>query len=152
MLKLENILDKYMNYICPLCSIDPSNHSFKIIKETDNIIYYYSCPSEAKLYFDTNGIITHYNGMLSQIPKNKKWIWIFDSKDFSFKHYIQINLGIELAQLISNKFSYNLSKIIIINPTIYILSTYNIVKLFLKKEVNDIITFDATVKDNILEY
>ena len=67
MLELENILDKYMNYSCPLCRIDPSNHSLTKIKENENIIYYYSCPSQAKLYFDTNGIINHYNVILSEI-------------------------------------------------------------------------------------
>ena len=138
-----------MNYICPLCSIDPSNHSLTKIKETEKYIYYYSCPSQAKLYFDTNGIINHYNGMLSEIPKNKKWIWIFDSKDFDLKHFIQINLGIQLAKLISSKFSHNLLKIIIINPTIYILSTYNILKPFLTKEVNNIIIFDSLRGKNI---
>ena len=151
MLELENILDKYMNYSCPLCRIDPSNHSLTKIKENENIIYYYSCPSQAKLYFDTNGIINHYNGILSEIPKNKKWIWIFDSKDFGFKHFIQINLGIELAKLISNKFSNNLLKIIIINPTIYILSTYNILKPFLTKEINNIITFNTYLRDKNID-
>jgi hypothetical protein len=138
-----------MNYTCPLCRIDPSNHSLTKIKETEKYIYYYSCPSQAKLYFDTNGIINHYNGMLSEIPKNKKWIWIFDSKDFDLKHFIQINLGIQLAKLISSKFSHNLLKIIIINPTIYILSTYNILKPFLTKEVNNIIIFDSLRGKNI---
>lgn len=155
MLEPENILDKYMNYSCPLCRIDPSNHSLKKFKETENVIYYYSCPSEAKLYFDTNGIINHYNGVLSEIPKNKKWIWIFDSKDFGLKHFIQINLGIELAKLISSKFSHNLLKIIIINPTIYILSTYNILKPFLTKEVNNIIIFNTLMNktdDDLFEY
>lgn len=137
-----------MTYICPLCLIDPSNHSLKIIKEVNNIIYFYSCPSDAKLYFDTNGIISHYNGMLSEIPENKKWIWIFDSKKFEFKHFIQINLAIELAKLISGKFSKNLLKIIIINPTIYILSTYNILKPFITKEVNNIVIFKNSITDN----
>ena len=137
-----------MNYICPLCSIDPLNHSLKKLKETNNVVYYYSCPSEAKLYFDTNGIINHYTGVLSEIPENKKWIWIFDSKNFDFKHFIQINVGIELAKLISSKFSKNLFKILVINPTFYILSTYNILYPFLKKEVNDIIIFKNSVTDN----
>lgn len=127
--------------------IDPSNHSLTKLKEINNTIYYYSCPSEAKLYFDTNGIIHHYNGILSEIPENKKWIWIFDSKNFGLKHFIQINLAIELAKLIINKFSKNLSKIIIINPTFYILSTYNILQPFLTKEINGIISFNNEHKE-----
>lgn len=136
-----------MSYVCPLCIIDPSNHSLTKLKEINNIIYYYSCPSEAKLYFDTNGIINHYNGILSEIPENKKWIWIFDSKNFELKHFIQINLAIELAKLITSKFSKNLLKIIIINPTFYILSTYNILLPFLTKDIKDIIIFKNEYKE-----
>jgi len=132
-----------MNYICPLCSIDPSSHSLVKIKETEAFIFFYSCPSDAKLYFDTDGIINHYNGILSEIPKNKKWIWIFNSKNFIFKHFAEFNVGIELAKLITNKFSHNLEKIIVINPTIYIYLTYKSIKLFLNDFINQTIVFDS---------
>jgi hypothetical protein len=66
-----------MTYICPLCEIEPLSHSLSKIEETNNVIYYYTCPSKAKLYYDAESIINHYNGVLSEIPCNKKWIWIF---------------------------------------------------------------------------
>jgi hypothetical protein len=52
----------------------------------------------------------------------------FDSAGFDLKHFMQINVGIELAKLISTKFSSNLEKIKIINPTIYVSATiiYNL--------------------------
>jgi len=131
-----------MNYICPLCSIDPSSHSLSKIRETESKIFFYSCLAAAKLYFDSDGIVNHYNGMLSEIPKNKKWIWICDSKDFNFNHFIQINVGFELAKLITSKFSDNLLKIIIINPTIYITLAYKSIKIFLSDDVNNKITFE----------
>ena len=130
-----------MNYQCPLCSIYPNAHSLIKIKEIDDIVYLYSCPAQAKLYFDVDGIIKHYDGVLSEIPTNKQWIWIFDSKEFDFKHFIQINVGIQLAKLISSKFSYNLTKIIIINPTFYISSTYNVIYPFLNEKMKTIIQF-----------
>ena len=136
-----------MTFICPLCSIDPSSHSLFKYKEINDILYFYSCPSEAKLYFDCEGIINHYNGILSEIPKNKKWIWIFDSLGFKFKHFIQTNVGIELAKLISSKFSDNLEKIIIINPTFYISATYKILKPFLNKHIIDTVVFNYEYKD-----
>lgn len=136
-----------MPYICPLCSIDPLSHSLTKIKEINDIIYFYSCPSKAKLYFDTDGIINHYNGVLSEIPHNKKWIWIFDSNEFGMQHFVQLELAIELAKLISNKFSINLDKIIIINPTFYISSTYNIIYPFLTKKLRSIIDFNKKYKN-----
>lgn len=132
-----------MNYNCPICSIDPSSHSLILYKEVNNIMYFYTCPSQSKLYFDTKGIIIHYDGVLSQIPQDKKWVWIIDSKDYSFKHFLEFNVGIELIKLISAKFSKNLCKIIIINPTIYITYAYNFLKTFLTKELNNLIVFNT---------
>jgi hypothetical protein len=131
-----------MTYTCPLCTLDPLAHSLKKIKETDDIIYYYTCPSQAKLYYDVEGIIKHYNGVLSEIPMNKQWIWIFDATDFHLKHILNPSVGIELAKLISNKFSSNLKKIVIINPTFYIHFTYKIITPFLNKKVLEVIDMD----------
>ena len=128
-----------MVFICPSCSIDPLNHSLTQIYEKDNILYFYTCPSKAKLYYDTPGIIHHYDGTLSEIPEDKEWIWVFDGIDFNLKHFLQIEVAIELAKLISSKFSKKLKKIIIINPTIYISGTYNIIAPFLNENIKSII-------------
>jgi len=136
-----------MNHNCPICSVDPSSHSLMLYKEINNIMYFYTCPSESKLYFDTKGIVIHYDGILSQIPQHKKWVWVIDSKDYSFKHFVEFNVGIELIKLISSKFSKNLSKIVIINPTIYITYAYNFLKTFLSKELKNLIVFNTKCKD-----
>jgi hypothetical protein len=128
-----------MQYICPSCKLLPSSHSLSKVLEKKGIIYYYTCPSKAILYYDVKGIINHYDGVLSEMSKNKEWVWIFDSLDFSFIHAIQINVAIELAKLISNKFSKNLKKIIIINPTFYITTIYTLIIPFLNNKVKDII-------------
>jgi hypothetical protein len=135
-----------MKYICPLCSIDPLSHSLSEVCEKNNIIYYYTCPSKAKMYFDTLGIINHYDGVLSEIPENKKWIWIFDGTEFNLKHFFQIEVAIELAKLISSKFSEKLEKIIIINPNFYIKSVYNIIYPFLNVKMKTIIELNYVFK------
>ena len=71
---------------------------------------------------------------------------MFDSAGFGFTHAIQINVAIELSQLISNKFSKNLKKIIIINPTSYITITHNIVMPFLNQKLRDIIEINYEAK------
>jgi len=140
-----------MQYICPLCKLLPSSHSLTKVLEKKGIIYYYTCPSQAILYYDVKGIIDHYNGMLSEIPENKEWIWIFDSLGFSLKHAAQINVAIELAKLISNKFSKNLKKIIIINPTIYITITHKMIIPFLNNKIRDIIeiNYESTCAEEV---
>ena len=135
-----------MQYICPLCKLVPSSHSLTKIAEKKGIIYYYTCPSQAILYYDVNGIIDHYNGVLSEIPENKDWVWIFDSLGFSLIHAMQANVAIELAKLISNKFSKNLKKIIIINPTFYIKITHKMLMPFLNNKVKDIIEINYKIK------
>ena len=128
-----------MKYICPLCQLLPSSHSLKQVLDKKGIIYYYTCPSEAVLYYDVKGIVNHYDGVLSEIPENKEWVWIFDSLGFNINHAMQTNVAIELAKLITNKFSKNLKKIIIINPTCYITIIHKIITPFLNTKVKDII-------------
>lgn len=135
-----------MPYQCPLCLLDPLSHSLTQLTEINDCILFYTCPSQAKLYYDANSIVKHYDGVLSEIPGNKKWFWIFDSTDFHFKHFSQFNVAVELAKLISFKFSENLEKIIIINPTFYISSTYKLVYPFLNKKIKSIIEFNTICK------
>jgi hypothetical protein len=135
-----------MSYICPLCKIQPLSHSLTKISEKNDIIYYYTCPSQAILYYDVESILNHYDGVLSEIPKDKKWIWIFDSFNFNLTHALQINVAIEITKLISNKFSANLNNIIIINPTFYIKMTYNVVMPFLNETLKSIIEINYETK------
>ena len=135
-----------MKYICPICQLKPSSHSLTNVLETNELIYYYTCPAQAILYDDVPGIINHYDGVLSEISENKVWVWIFDSLDFSFIHAIQIKVAIELAKLISHKFSKNLKKIIIINPTFYITVIHTLVIPFLNDKVKDIIELNYEFK------
>jgi hypothetical protein len=141
-------MQKPMRYECPLCRLDEHNHSFKKISVRENIHIYYTCPSEAKLYNDKEGILKHYNGMLNELPKDNEWIWIFDSFDFGLKHCLEIDVGIGLAKLITKKFSKNLKKIIIINPSFYISVTYKTLSLFLSNSVKNIIEFNYEYKSS----
>ena len=116
-------------YICPFCQINPSSHSLKKI-EKDECLYFYTCPSKATLYYDVKSILHHYKGILSEIPEEKEWTWIFDGDGFTFEHAIQTTVAIEVAKLMAT--FKNLKKIIIINPTLFIDIPYKIVSPFLK--------------------
>ena len=135
-----------MVYRCPMCVLNPLSHSLTEVMEKNNTLYYYTCPSKAELYFDATSIINHYQGVLSEIPENKQWLWIFDATDFSLKHFLQTHVAIELAKLISSKFSKNLKKVIIINPTFYVSSTYNIIFPFLNTKIKSIIEINYDYK------
>ena len=136
-----------MTYLCPLCAIDPLNHSLIKLTEKENVFYYYTCPSKAKLYYDVNSIICHYQGALSEIPQNKQWVWIIDGTDLNLFHLMQIEVARELIKLISSKFSKNLKKIIVINPNLYILSIYHIITPFLTDEIKLIIEMNYSIQN-----
>ena len=135
-----------MKYICPVCKLLPSSHSLTQVVEKKGIIYYYTCPAQAILYYDVDGIVSHYDGVLSDMPENKEWVWIFDSLGFSIIHAMQTSVAIELAKLISNKFSKNLKKIIIINPTFYITLSHKMIMPFLNNKVKNIIEINYESK------
>jgi hypothetical protein len=128
-----------MSYICPICKLLPNSHSLTKVLEKNGIMYYYTCPAKAKLYYDVKGILSHYDGVLSEIPENKEWVWIFDSLDFGLIHTMQTGVAFELAKLVSNKFSKNLKKIIIINPTFYTTIVHKLIMPFLNKKLRDTI-------------
>lgn len=138
-----------MPYTCPLCALQPLSHSLTKYAEKDGIIYYYTCPSKAILYYDVEGIVRHYDGVLSEIPNDKQWVWIFDSDDFTLKHAMQTSVAMELAKLISNKFSAKLKKIIIINPTFYITLTHKLLLPFLSQRVASLIEVNHEYKTPI---
>lgn len=123
---------------CPLCSIDPKNHSLTFLGVKNNIQYYYTCPADAKMYNDVESIIGHYEIVL---PRDKEWIWIFDASGFGLKHIINPRVGIRLASLISEKYSDNLNKIIVYGFSSYVSTIYNIVKPYLNNKVIDSIEF-----------
>jgi hypothetical protein len=135
-----------MVYTCPLCLLDPLSHSLTNFLEKNNTYYFYTCPAKSKLYYDTNSIIDHYNGVLSEIPENKKWIWVLDVLGFGMNHFLQIEVATELSKLISSKFSKNLEKIIIINPSGYVSAVYAIVKPFLNNKIKSIIEINNEIK------
>jgi len=132
-----------MPYTCKICDNDPSSHSLKNIGTIDNVTYYYTCPAKATKYNDVVGITEHYDGVLSE--NTTRWIWVFDCNKFSAKHLLEINVGIQLAKLISTKFSSTLDGIIIINPTWHILVVMRIVNPFLNSHMKSIIKISGKI-------
>ena len=132
-----------MPYTCKICDNDPSSHSLKNIGTIDNITYYYTCPAKATKYNDVVGITEHYDGVLSE--NTNRWIWVFDCNKFSAKHLLEINVGIQLAKLISTKFSSTLDSIIIIKPTWHILVVMRIVNPFLNSHMKSIIKISGKI-------
>jgi hypothetical protein len=140
-----------MNTICETCMLDPTSHSFRRISEKDGIVTYYTNPTKAKLYKDTDGILKHYDNALSSIG-DKKWIWIFDSEGFDIKHALEVQTGIGIAKLTTDKYGENLQEIKIINPTWHIKSMLLAVWPFLNSQTKEKITILKDRPYSVLEF
>ena len=130
-----------MTFICKICELEPNSHSFKKIREEDNISVFYTCPAKATKHNDHDGIISHYKGIMDE-HGDKPWIWIFDSIDFTIKHAMEIKIATSLAKLINDNYSKNLKKLVILNPTWHIRATLKIVSPFLSDHVKNLIKID----------
>jgi hypothetical protein len=126
-----------MESICEACAQNSKSHSFKQLFELNNVVTFYTCPADAELYKDTEGILKHYRAQLNTI-KGKKWRWIFDCRGFTMEHALQIKTATELAKLISEQSSF-IEEIQIINSTWTIQTTLFIVKPFLSNHIRNIL-------------
>jgi hypothetical protein len=102
---------------CDLCCLyGEDTHSFKEICRSERfgrIIY--TCISKAKDYSNTKAILSHVNNILSK--ENTSWLWVFDCRDLKMKHTVQIDVAVNLSTTIRDKYSHNLQRIILLNPT-----------------------------------
>jgi hypothetical protein len=90
------------------------------------------------MYWDTEGILKHYEEVLEQNGEHP-WIWLFDGEDFGFMHSLQIATAIGIIDLLKNKYGKCLMEIRIINPTVYIKSLYRIIYPFLDEKIDNMI-------------
>ncbi len=132
-----------MPYSCPICAEDPTSHSLHKLLETDDHVYFYTCPGKATKYADRNGILAHYDGVLRE-KGDKPWTWIFDCEGFEMKHALEVSLAIDMARLISDSHGNSLAKICVINPTWHVHITVNVIWPFLSRHIRSIIVFDSS--------
>lgn len=132
-------------YECPVCKDDPTSHSLAKLTETDDIIYYYTCPAKASKYNDRDGILSHYDGELTG-KGAKPWVWIFDCTGFDMRHAMEIRLAIDMAKLITQSHGDSLVNVCVINPTIFIHIIVNAIWPFLSSHIRSIIVYDTDGK------
>jgi hypothetical protein len=118
-------------YVCDICSKCPSSHSFDILKEDQNQVIYYSCPSKSIKPHDHDGIIEHYKGMLAD-KQTKQWTWIIDGTDFDIKQ-VDVKINLALAKLLETHI-HTLDTIVFINSTRQIKMALSMTCPFLSKE------------------
>jgi hypothetical protein len=140
-----------MNQGCAKCAKDPNTHSFRKVSEKNGISIYYTHPSKATEYDDTEGILEHIDGALSQLG-NKRWVCVIDGTDFDVKHLVQVKTGRGIVELITTKYGANLKQIYIINPSWHIKGLVKCLSAFFdEKTIERIVIMDDRHR-SILEF
>jgi hypothetical protein len=120
--------------MCEICIKEPGSHSFELLKQDNNVNYYYTCPAKASKYWDTPGILNHYREVLDS-NNHRPWIWVFDGEGFGLKHSLKIDTALGLIRLLKEQYGDSLMEIHIINPGIYIKSFYTLIYKFLNNDI-----------------
>jgi len=132
---------------CPICHLDPTSHSFHMIKsENPNINLFYSCPAKATKYFESPGVIDHFRQHLEQ-NNHHPWAYILDCKGFTMRHATQIGTSIALVDMIQKTYGKSLKKVWIINYSWAIKIVLNAMWAVLSDDLKMLIeTSDKTVE------
>ena len=135
---------------CPMCKYDKISHSFHQILETNEEIYYYTCPSDATHYDDTDGIISHLHHELEIChKKNKKWVWLFSCYNFGLKHMVQIKQVRRFINFLYPRYTYMLQNIYILHLNTIFRSFYNTIYYFIPEILRKLIIIPDVKKFNI---
>lgn len=122
-----------MEKICPTCAKDPTSHSFKKLTEKNGVVIYYCKPAKATMYQDREGILSHVNNALATLG-SKPCICIIDGDGFDVKHALELETGVGLIKLITEKYAANVKEVKFLNPTWHIRGVIKIAYEYLKDD------------------
>ena len=124
---------------CEECLVQPNSHSFELLckvndKKTNNIVnIYYTKVANAIKYNDTEGILRHYENLLTYSEPDS-WVWIFDCNDFGIKHSLEIKTAIGISKIL-NRFK-KIKNILVINSNYFINAIQRAVNFVLNNEIS----------------
>ena len=139
-----------MDKICKTCAADPESHSFKKISEKRGVSIFYTKPSNAKLYKDTEGILAHLDNTLAQLG-NKKWVFIIDGDGFDIRHATEISTGLGILKLI-NKYLPTLVELKLINPSWHMKGAMKLAESEFTEELKSKITLIDDRVSSVLQF
>jgi hypothetical protein len=141
-----------MDKICAACAKDPNTHSFKKVSEKNGIALYYTQPAKASKYDDTEGILSHVDNAL-RANGSKPWRCVIDGTGFDMRHATEVQTGMGLVALLTEKYGTTLQHVTIINPTWHILGVIKITFAFVDESIKaKIRTIDDDKPHSILEF
>ena len=126
--------------VCKICEQDPTSHSFSKLCEVNGVVTFYTKPADATKYDDYEGILAHFNAVLTGY-KDKKWRWIIDADGFAMKHAMEVGVASGLIKIISEKYSDNLVEIKVTHTNTLIKGMFKAVTPLIKGKLTDRLVF-----------
>ena len=126
-------------YECEFCKLNPSLHSFKVQDETDTAVTFYTLLGEAK---DKNpvSIISHIRGNIDWAKeKQKKIIWIVDSRIFHFEWHT-LGLTKQLIRMFGD-YKESFLEIKVINLNKFMKFLLNVSRPFMGNDIKNILHY-----------
>ena len=122
-------------FICHICNLIPRAHSFHLIQvDEDGTHIYYTKPSDAVMYNNKKGILSHYADTLNDKPEDTPWIWLFDAKDIEAKHLAEWSIAYGIAEIVE-KHNASLKRIIIQNENWVLRTLITSISLFMSSDL-----------------
>lgn len=112
---------------------------------------YYTKPAKATLYKDREGILAHVNNVLATLG-SKQCICIIDGDGFDVAHALEMETGIGLIKLVTEKYVANVKEVIIINPTWHIKGVIKVGLELLDDPANSRVKMMDDRPRSVLEY
>lgn len=99
---------------CPLCSVDPTAHSFEYLGGTGSVKVYYTNPAKATSTEPVQEKIINIQHHLRAIG-GAPWIWVFDFADATMKDYMGLDFSRMVTDVLDKEHGQSLQKIILVN-------------------------------------
>lgn len=128
------------NPVCKICEKDPTSHSFSKLCEVNGVVTFYTKPADATKYDDYEGILAHFNALLSGCT-DKRWSWVIDADGFEMKHAMEVGVASGLIKMISEKYSENLVEIKVTHTNRLIKGMFKTLMPLVKGKLTDRLVF-----------
>lgn len=126
--------------VCKICEKDPTSHSFSKLCEVNGVVTFYTKPADATKYDDYEGILAHFNALLSG-HTDKKWSWIIDADGFAMKHAMEVGVASGLIKTISENYSDNLVEIKVTHTNSLIKGMFKTLMPLIKGKITNRLVF-----------
>lgn len=129
---------------CPLCSVDPTSHSFEAIGHSGQVKIFYTNPAKATSNEPAKEKLVNIQHHLRAIA-GSPWIWVFDFADATMKDYMGLEFSRMVAEVLDKEHGQSLQKILIVNTGSIVMGLLKVALATLKgRTIQKVLVLDGS--------